>query len=63
MTIVNIICFLLGSLVSLIFALILFRRQRMLDERLIRHIRSKAYNEGWMKGRDEAFADPLNENH
>lgn len=55
MELTNILCFLCGSLVATMVCTFLIYRQLILDERLIRHIRSTSYNKGWQDGRDSKF--------
>ncbi len=55
MDITNILTFLCGSLVATMFCTFFIYRQMILDERMIRHIRSTSYNKGWQDGRNAQF--------
>jgi hypothetical protein len=55
MEITNIFSFLCGSLAAtMVFAVIMWRQDK-LEEDVIRHIHSKAYNRGWKDGRNAQF--------
>lgn len=53
------LCFLSGSLISVLVCYICSLRQLRLDEDVIKHVRSKAYRDGWQEGRNATFANPL----
>lgn len=56
------LCFLSGSLISILVCYICSLRQLRLNDHVIKHVRSKAYNDGWQEGRNATFADPLSLN-
>lgn len=51
----TILPFLCGLLAATMIFTIFVWRQGIIDERLIRHIRSTAYNKGWKDGRNAQF--------
>jgi hypothetical protein len=51
----SILPFLCGSLAATMLFTLLIWRQGIMDERLIRHIKSTSYNKGWQDGKDSQY--------
>jgi hypothetical protein len=55
MDITIILPFLCGSLAATMVCAIIMCRQNRLEDEVIRHIHTKAYNKGWKDGRNAQF--------
>jgi hypothetical protein len=51
----TILPFLCGSLAATMIFTVIIWRQGVIDDRMIRHIRSTAYNKGWQDGKDSQY--------
>ena len=51
----TILPFLCGSLAATMAFTVIIWRQGVIDDRMVRHIRSTAYNKGWQDATDSKF--------
>ena len=56
LTTANILCLLCGSLIATVGGLVVITRQKRMDERFVRRIKTASYQRGWQDGKDAGIS-------